>query len=79
VLDEPAARRGARGGEVRGVRVEVAAVQDHERLIPYRRKEILRYLNNLKRPETLERNIEKVLRARSVTGNTASCHTLGWM
>jgi hypothetical protein len=32
-----------------------------EKLIPSRQKEILRYLNHLKREETLERNIEKVI------------------
>jgi hypothetical protein len=31
-------------------------------LIPSRQKEILRYLNNLKQPATLQRNIEKTLR-----------------
>jgi hypothetical protein len=35
------------------------------RLAPYRRKEILRYLNNLKRAETLERNVAKVLQMLS--------------
>jgi hypothetical protein len=32
------------------------------KLIPSRQKEILRYLNNLKQQETLERNIAKVIR-----------------
>src|SRR5688572_11707381 len=32
-----------------------------EKLTPSRRKEILRYLNNLKQQETLERNIGKVI------------------
>jgi hypothetical protein len=32
-----------------------------QKLAPSRQKEILRYLNNLKQPETLERNIEKVI------------------
>lgn len=32
-----------------------------EKLAPSRQKEILRYLNSLKQPETLERNIEKVI------------------
>lgn len=32
-----------------------------EMMIPSRRKEILNYLNGVKRPETLKRNIEKVL------------------
>ena len=31
-------------------------------LAPSRQKEILRYLNNLKQPQTLERNIEKTIR-----------------
>jgi len=33
-----------------------------QRLAPSRQKEILRYLNSLKQPETLERNIEKTIR-----------------
>jgi hypothetical protein len=33
-----------------------------QQLAPSRRQEILRYLNSLKRQETLERNIEKVIR-----------------
>lgn len=33
-----------------------------QELTPSRRKEILRYLNSLKQPETLERNIGKVIR-----------------
>ena len=32
-----------------------------ERLTPSRRKEILAYLNALKRPESLQRNVEKVI------------------
>jgi uncharacterized protein YdeI (YjbR/CyaY-like superfamily) len=32
-----------------------------EKLAPSRQKEILRYLNSLKQPETLERNIQKVI------------------
>lgn len=43
-------------------------------LAPSRRKEILRYLNHLKRPETLQRNIEKVIRflqAESASGPMA--------
>jgi hypothetical protein len=35
--------------------------QAFEKLAPSRQKEILRYLNSLKQPETLERNIEKVI------------------
>src|SRR5688572_14297008 len=38
------------------------AKQAFEKLTPSRQKEILLYLNNLKRPETLGRNIEKVIR-----------------
>jgi len=37
------------------------AKEAFQKLVPYRRKEILRYLNNLKQPETLERNIGKVI------------------
>jgi hypothetical protein len=33
-----------------------------QKLAPYRRKEILRYLNGLKRPETVERNVGKIIR-----------------
>ena len=33
-----------------------------QELTPSRRKEILQYLNSLKQPETLERNIRKVIR-----------------
>jgi uncharacterized protein YdeI (YjbR/CyaY-like superfamily) len=32
-----------------------------ERLTPSRQKEILTYLNWLKRPETLKRNVEKIV------------------
>lgn len=45
-----------------------------EKLPPYRRKEILRYLNALKRPETLERNVAKAvahLCGENVTGLVA--------
>lgn len=38
------------------------ARQTFEKLAPSRRKEILRYLNSLKREETLERNVVKVIR-----------------
>jgi hypothetical protein len=38
-----------------------SAKQAFEKLAPSRQKEILRYLNSLKQPETLERNIEKVI------------------
>jgi len=38
------------------------AREAYERLTPSHRKEILRYLNSLKRPESLERNIRKVIR-----------------
>ncbi|HLA97102.1 MAG TPA: YdeI/OmpD-associated family protein [Anaerolineales bacterium] len=34
-----------------------------EKLAPSRQKEILRYLNSLKRAETLERNIEKIIQS----------------
>ncbi len=37
------------------------ARQAFQKLAPSRQKEILRYLNNLKQPETLQRNIEKVI------------------
>jgi hypothetical protein len=37
------------------------AKETFEQLVPSRQKEILRYLNSLKQPETLERNIEKVI------------------
>ncbi|HKZ86867.1 MAG TPA: YdeI/OmpD-associated family protein [Anaerolineae bacterium] len=37
------------------------AKEAFQKLAPSRQKEILRYLNGLKRPETLERNIEKVI------------------
>jgi|SRR3990172_3623579 len=37
------------------------AKQAFEKLTPSRQKEVLRYLNNLKQQETLERNIEKVI------------------
>lgn len=39
-----------------------SAKQAFEKLTPFRQKEILRYLNSLKQPETLERNIEKIIR-----------------
>ena len=42
-----------------------------EALAPYRRKEILRYLGNVKRAETLERNVAKAiayLRGEKITG-----------
>jgi uncharacterized protein YdeI (YjbR/CyaY-like superfamily) len=32
-----------------------------EKLPPYRQKEITRYLANLKTPETLEKNLQKVM------------------
>lgn len=38
------------------------AKEAFERLAPSRQKEILRYLNSLKQPETLERNIQKVIK-----------------
>jgi uncharacterized protein YdeI (YjbR/CyaY-like superfamily) len=38
-----------------------AARAAFERLVPSRRKEILDYLNWLKRPDSLQRNIEKVI------------------
>ena len=37
------------------------AKEAFEKLAPSRQREILRYLNSLKQPETLERNIEKVV------------------
>lgn len=37
------------------------AKEAFQKLAPSRQKEILRYLNGLKQPETLERNIEKVI------------------
>ena len=39
------------------------ARETFQRLAPSRQKEILRYLNNLKQPAVLERNIEKVIRS----------------
>ena len=39
-----------------------AAKSAFEKLIPSRQKEILRYLNSMKTEESVERNIEKVLR-----------------
>ena len=45
-----------------------------DKLAPYRRKEILRYLGNLKRSETFDRNLGKVidyLRGKKVTGLVA--------
>ena len=50
------------------------AKESFEKLAPSRQKEILRYLNSLKQPETLERNIEKViqfLKGESVEGLVA--------
>jgi len=37
------------------------AKEAFQKLAPSRQKEILRYLNSLKQPETLERNIDKVI------------------
>jgi hypothetical protein len=37
------------------------AQEAFRKLAPSRQKEILRYLNSLKQPQTLERNIEKVI------------------
>lgn len=34
----------------------------YDALAPYRRKQILRYLNNLKRPQSVERNVAKVMK-----------------
>lgn len=54
------------------------AKEAFEKLAPSRQKEILRYLNGLKQPETLERNIEKVinyLRGESVEGLVAVTRT----
>ena len=45
------------------------AKEAFEALPPSRQKEILRYLNSLKRPETLERNIQKTI--RYLEGNEA--------
>ena len=45
-----------------------------QKLAPYRRKEILRYLGNIKTPETFERNLAKVvayLQGKKVTGLVA--------
>ncbi|MEO5692477.1 MAG: YdeI/OmpD-associated family protein [Usitatibacter sp.] len=45
-----------------------------DQLAPYRQKEILRYLANIKTPETLDRNLGKVidfLNGRKVTGLVA--------
>jgi hypothetical protein len=38
------------------------AQETFQSLAPSRQREILRYLNSLKRPETLERNVDKVVR-----------------
>lgn len=54
------------------------AKETFEQLVPSHQKEILRYLNNLKQPETLERNIQKVLRylhGESVEGLVAVTRT----
>jgi hypothetical protein len=51
-----------------------------EKLTPSRRKEILRYLNNLKQEETLERNIAKViqfLEGKKVTGLIVATYSSG--
>jgi hypothetical protein len=51
-----------------------------EKLTPSRRKEILRYLNNLKQEETLERNIAKIiqfLEGEKVTGLIVATHAGG--
>jgi len=37
------------------------AKESFQKLAPSRQKEILRYLNGLKQPKTLERNLEKVI------------------
>jgi hypothetical protein len=45
----------------RSLEANPAAREAWEGLTPSRRKEILRYLNSLKRPESLHRNVEKVI------------------
>lgn len=54
------------------------AKEAFENLAPSRRKEILRYLNHLKQPETLERNINKAilfLQGKKVQGLVAVTRT----
>ncbi|MCW3161084.1 YdeI/OmpD-associated family protein [Chryseobacterium oryctis] len=38
------------------------ALQNFENLIPSRKKELIRYINNLKSEESINRNIEKIIR-----------------
>lgn len=45
----------------RALRKSSAAAEAWGRLMPSRRKEILSYLNSLKRPETLQRNVERTI------------------
>ncbi len=56
------------------LRKHPGARQRFEQLAPYRQKEILRYLASLKRPETFDRNLGKVidfLHGKKVTGIVA--------
>jgi hypothetical protein len=46
----------------RALRASSVASEAWERLTPSRRKEILSYLNSLKRPQTLERNVQRTIR-----------------
>ncbi|MFQ5749579.1 MAG: YdeI/OmpD-associated family protein [Planctomycetota bacterium] len=50
------------GELARALRADRAAKDAWERLTPSRRKEILSYLASLKRPETVARNVRKVLK-----------------
>ncbi|MGE6395392.1 YdeI/OmpD-associated family protein [Chryseobacterium scophthalmum] len=52
----------------KAIRENPEALQNFESLIPSRRLELVRYINNLKTKESIQRNIEKII--RYLTGET---------
>lgn len=52
----------------KAIRENPEALQNFENLIPSRRQELVRYINNLKTKESIQRNIEKII--RYLTGET---------
>lgn len=52
----------------KAIRENPVALQNFENLIPSRRLELVRYINNLKTKESIQRNIEKII--RYLTGET---------
>ncbi|WP_210149191.1 YdeI/OmpD-associated family protein [Chryseobacterium scophthalmum] len=52
----------------KAIRENPVALQNFENLIPSRRLEIVRYINNLKTEASIQRNIEKII--RYLTGET---------